>query len=187
MPISPKKSKRTSSTTKSLLCLLVASMLLSCHASRSGVGSRPKPDFHELAKAGIRLGFDIEIDDNWPLLVESSRWLSVPYKFGGNNEQGVDCSGLNCAIYQRVFQKRLHRNSREQYEKDCHHVSRRHLQQGDLVFFAPDGKKKNINHTGIFLKNDLFLHASSSRGVIVSSLDNRYYQRIWVGGGRVKD
>ena len=110
----------------------------------------------------------------------------MSYQYAGNTKSGVDCSGLNCAIYKKVYRIQLHRNSKQQYEKDCHSVSLSKLQSGDLVFFAPDAKKKNINHTGIYLKDSKFVHASSSKGVVVNSLNENYYQKRFVAGGRVK-
>ena len=99
---------------------------------------------------------------------------------------GTDCSGLTCSIYRNVYGIKLQRNSKKQYEKNCHHVSRKQLQPGDLVFFGSGGRASNISHTGVYLKRDLFIHASSSRGVMVSSLDDRYWKQRWVGGGRVR-
>ncbi|WP_286076278.1 C40 family peptidase, partial [Parabacteroides goldsteinii] len=61
------------------------------------------------------------------------------------------------------------------------------LQEGDLVFFKTGGgKKKTPNHVGIYLKNGKFIHTSTSRGVMVSSLSEPYYTRSWITGGRVK-
>ena len=66
-------------------------------------------------------------------------------------------------------------------------VSRSKLQEGDLVFFRTgSGKKKVPNHVGIYLKNGKFIHTSTSKGVMVSSLSEPYYTRTWITGGRVK-
>jgi cell wall-associated NlpC family hydrolase len=71
---------------------------------------------------------------------------------------------------------------------DCRSVNRSSLSSGDLVFFATSGKKTagNINHVGIYLKNNKFIHASSSRGVVVDDLSSSYYVQNWVSGGKVK-
>jgi len=167
-----------------ILSLATAFGLTSCGTSRSA--SAANAEMRELARAGLRLGFDIDEDDNWPLMIEASKWLGTPYRLGGNTRRGVDCSGLSCALYAKVFRVKLHRNSREQYEQDCRSVGRGHLESGDLLFFAPNGKKKSINHVGVFLKGDRFVHASGSRGVRVSSLDEPYFQRTLAACGRVK-
>ena len=166
-----------------MACFLLSSCRSSRNMSKNGVGGI---DFRQLARAGLALGFDIDEMDDWPLMIESAQWLGVPYKYAGNTKNGVDCSGLNCEVYKKVYRIQLHRNSKQQYEKDCHSVSLKKLQSGDLVFFAPDAKKKNINHTGIYLKDSKFIHASSSKGVVVSSLMENYYSQRFVAGGRVK-
>jgi len=164
---------------------LLVVMLSSCHTVRSPYRD---VDMRELARAGLALGFDIEEYDNWPLMIESSKWLGVPYKYGGNNQRGIDCSGLTVAIFKNVYNKQLHRRSVEQYEHDCKKVSRTGLVAGDLVFFSTSSSKSvsSINHVGIYLKNNLFIHSSSSRGVVVDNLNSKYYVDHWVTGGRVK-
>ena len=166
--------------------LAVAVLLTSCHSSKQFMYNGT--DVRELVRAGNALGFDIELHDNWPLMLEASSWIGTPYQYGGNSRGGIDCSGLNVAIYKAVFNHQLSRNSRQQFEADCKSVKKSHLQQGDLLFFAIADKvnASNINHTGIYLKNGLFLHASTSRGVVVDNLEAAYYKKYWVAGGRVK-
>lgn len=65
-------------------------------------------------------------------------------------------------------------------------MSKRKLQEGDLVFFHDGRRKKTANHVGIYLKDGKFIHASSSAGVIVSRLEEPYYRKCWMQGGRVK-
>ncbi|MCM1345590.1 MAG: NlpC/P60 family protein [Bacteroides sp.] len=166
-----------------LVLVTVVALTFSCHSSRYSARS---VDYRQLARAGLRLGFDIEPKDNWQLLVESASWVGVPYRSGGNDRRGVDCSGLNIAIYNNVYGKKLSRKSLDQKEKDCKRVSRSELRSGDLVFFSTSNSKKKVGHTGIYLKDGKFVHASSSRGVIVSSLDETYYRKHWICGGRVR-
>lgn len=170
----------------SLLTVVCTILFSSCHSSRSVYYKNQ--DMRELARAGLALGFDIEVDDEWALMVESAKWLGTPYRYGGNTRSGVDCSGLTTQIYKTVYGKSLHRKSVEQYEFDCRKVRRAKLKGGDLVFFVTSGKvkSKNINHVGIYLKDDMFIHASSSRGVVVDNLNSKYYVDRWVGGGKVK-
>ena len=144
----------------------------------------PRYDYQELAKASVRLGIDIEMKDNHALYVESSNWLGVPYRSGGTTKRGVDCSGLTSNIYKKVYRKDLERNSEDQRKKDCRKVKKGKLREGDLVFFHNGRKKKKATHVGIYLKDQKFIHASTSQGVIVSTLEEEYWKKHWLSGGR---
>lgn len=146
----------------------------------------PHYDFRELARASIRLNMDIDRSDNQRLYLESARWIGTPYLTGGNGHKGIDCSGLTGSIYRKVYGKHLNRNSDEQRRLNCRKIARHKLREGDLVFFH-DGKHRRVaSHVGIYLKNNRFIHASTSRGVIVSSLNEPYYRKTWMQAGRVK-
>ena len=77
-------------------------------------------------------------------------------------------------------------NSDAQRTEDCRKVSKRQLKEGDLVFFHNGRRKRVANHVGIYLKDGKFVHASTSSGVIVSRLEEPYYRKCWMQGGRVK-
>lgn len=94
--------------------------------------------------------------------------------------------GFVWQVYRRVYGKNLERSSDDQAKKDVHKVGKGGLKPGDLVFFRTSQKSKKIDHVGIFLKDGYFVHASTSKGVIVSSLNEDYYKRTWQKGGRVK-
>lgn len=160
-------------------CLSV--ILASCGSSK--ILYNPK----EVTDLSRKLGVDIRNDDvNMPLFAEASLWLGVKYRYAGHSRKGVDCSGLTSIIYANVYSIKLSRSSADQ-AKDVKEIPRSRLQTGDLVFFATNSKnKKRINHVGIYLKDDKFIHASTSRGVIVSSLNEDYYKRTWRKAGKVK-
>ena len=168
--------------------VLTMFVFVSCSTHRHTVMYHGQ-DMGELVRAASRLGFAIEEDDDWALMIEASTWMGVPYRYGGDTRAGVDCSGLTCAIYEKVYGKRLHRRSIEQYQQDTKHRKLSKLRQGDLVFFSTSSgttpSADNINHTGIYLRDGKFIHASSSRGVVIDNLSTAYYARCWVGGGRV--
>jgi len=161
--------------------IFIALAMGSCKSSRS---SLKDIDFKALAKAGIKLGFDIDFNDNHRLMTTSADWIGVPYKYGGNTRSGIDCSGLVKQIYKQVYGINLSRISRDQLKDNCRRISKNSLRQGDLVFFAPEGSDVP-NHVGIYLKNGAFIHSSSKRGVIVSYLNEKYYSRHWLTGGAV--
>lgn len=160
--------------------IIVAVSLSSCRTSS------PSYNYRELAKAAVKLGIDIDMTDNHHLYVEASQWIGVPYHTGGDTKRGTDCSGLTSQIYKKVYKTKLSRSSEEQKDKDTHRVAKRNLREGDLVFFSSPRSRKKVAHVGIYLKNNKFIHASTSKGVIVSRLNEDYYTRYWLTGGRVK-
>lgn len=133
------------------------------------------------------LGLNKERKDNFALYKEAAAWLHVPHVEGGTSHNGIDCSFLVFTIYKTVYNKTLERNSAAILKKNCKRINRKKLKEGDLVFFNTSGKSKlHVNHVGIYLKDHKFLHASTSKGVIVSDLDEIFYQKAWICGGSVK-
>lgn len=133
-----------------------------------------------------KLGFNIHHKDDIPLYTEAAKWLGTPYKYGGTTRKGVDCSGLTGQIYRNVYQITLDRTVKDIEKNNCRRISRHTLQPGDLVFFNTSKKKKGTNHVGIFLKHDYFIHASTSRGVVIDNLRDSYYKGHWSNAGKVK-
>lgn len=147
--------------------------------------SAPRLNYKALAQASVRLGVDIELEDNHKLYINAAEWIGTPYRAGGDNKRGTDCSGLVSQLYKKVYHTRLSRSTDGQL-KESHKVSRRNLCEGDLVFFTSRSSRKKVAHVGIYLKNGKFIHASTSQGVIVSDLKEQYYTRHWLCGGRIK-
>jgi len=110
-------------------------------------------------------------------------WMGVRYKLGGNSKTGIDCSAFVQRMFETVFCMDLLRTAREQFANAHLIRSMDSLSEGDLVFFKI--KTTRISHVGVYLANRRFVHASSSQGVTISSLDERYWQRYYTGGGRV--
>ena len=117
------------------------------------------------------------------IVAEARSWIGTPYRYGGESRAGTDCSGMVMKVYRDVAGIRLPRNSAKQGEY-CRRIKRSELLLGDLVFFS-SRKGKGINHVGIYIGNGCFVHASTSRGVIVSDLDQEYYSRTYHSSGRV--
>ena len=132
-----------------------------------------------------RLGFPIDGDDDLALLNEVASWVGVPYRHAHHDKSGTDCSGLSYAIFKNLYNKNLDRTSDGQFYKNCTKVTKSKMRQGDLVFFAINNSNI-ISHVGIYLKYGKFIHASSVRGVVISSLEDDYYKKYFFAAGRVK-
>lgn len=109
------------------------------------------------------------------LLDEHQRWVGTPYVLGGTTHHGIDCSALMQHVFGEAFSLQLPRTTEEQVQEGSR-VNRSDLKAGDLVFFRPPGP---YNHVGVYVGDGYFLHASSSRGVKLSRLDNVYWKRYY--------
>lgn len=110
-----------------------------------------------------------------------SNWYGTPYKFGGQSQQGVDCSGFTNILYREIYNVQLPRSSKD-IAVNIKRKYTKNLKEGDLVFFS-FGKSKEINHVGIYLHNNKFVHASTSKGVIISDLTEPWYGNYLVKCG----
>lgn len=165
-----------------ILYITLAVFLLSaCSSSKKMAGKSKQAD-----RLSSELGFKVHKKDDLRLYSEAASWLGVPYRYGGNNQSGIDCSGLVVQIYQDIYRITLQRTVTDMADKNCRKVTKNELKPGDLVFFNTSKSKKGINHVGLFLKDQYFIHASTSKGVIISSIREKYYHKTWKKGGRVK-
>ena len=115
------------------------------------------------------------------LISTAMQYIGTPYVFGGNSlHYGIDCSAFTQQIYGAVGIK-LPRTADYQYEVGTP-ISRTELLPGDEVFFTT--YTYGASHCGIYLGDDKFIHASSSRGVTISSLNDRYYSTHYIGARR---
>ncbi len=116
-----------------------------------------------------------------------SKWLNVPYLYGGEDRNGIDCSAITQKIFNDVYNIELPRTSDEMFWSD--NVNRfkkkRFLKEGDLVFFRID-KEKTISHVGIYLQNNKFFSSNVSAGVQIADLNSPYWAERYVASGRIK-
>lgn len=118
------------------------------------------------------------------LISTAKKYLGTPYRYGGTTSSGFDCSGFTQKVFGEVGIS-IPRTSSEQYNKG-YAVSKSQLQVGDLVFFNTSGN--GVSHLGIFIGDNQFIHASSSKGVMISSIyDPYYWGSKYVGAKRVAD
>lgn len=158
--------------------LLIGALVLSaCHAKKAVLKGEPgeivQPQASIADKYAQIMGVNKDDITNGRLYNFVELWTGVPYKFGGLDKDGVDCSGLAFLLEKEVYGITLPRITWQQvavikrkYENE--------LKEGDLVFFDFDGKQ--FSHVGIYLQNGYIVHASSTKGVIIVPLHGAIYK-----------
>lgn len=109
-------------------------------------------------------------------------YLGTPYRKKGTSRLGIDCSGLVVEVYRRYSGINLPHDTKRLY-KLVKKIKKKNLLYGDLVFFSFESRE--ISHVGIYIGEGEFVHASESQGVIISSLDEEYYSKSYLGARRV--
>ncbi|RRD39054.1 glycoside hydrolase [Leptotrichia sp. OH3620_COT-345] len=115
------------------------------------------------------------------LLKSFNNWKGTKYVWGGDSSRGMDCSALTRRVYREVFGYELPRVSTDQV-KVGKKVSVNNLKPGDILFFKPENR---VNHTAVYLGNSLFINASTSKGVVLSSLESSYWGKYFKYAVRV--
>ena len=179
-----------------LYCFLLGA-LVACRSTRNTrpAASVPPPPTHNPAMAPTisdetvnfsteysrRLGVPVPAMANQLLISTIADWIGVPYRYGGNDKNGVDCSGFINNVYPIVYSLQVPRIAAQMHARS-QPVKTSELKEGDLVFFkinTPD-----VGHAGILLFDDYFVHATKSRGVMISRLQEAYWKKYFIGGGR---
>jgi len=114
----------------------------------------------------------------------ASEWLGAKYVYGAASKTKTDCSGFVMQVFKGYYNIALDHSASSMY-KDSRgsSVSRGSLKEGDLVFFGSFWK---IDHVGIYLSGERFIHASTSKGVMISPMNDKYWSPKYQGGRRFK-
>ncbi|MBL7927639.1 MAG: C40 family peptidase [Bacteroidia bacterium] len=110
-------------------------------------------------------------------------WLGTKYRLAGSNEDGIDCSRFAITIYNYAFGQNIDGTADELY-RSCTITKMFTAAQGDLIFFKLG--RKRVSHVGIYLGDNKFAHASSSKGIIISDVNEPYWKNRFAGFGVIK-
>jgi murein DD-endopeptidase / murein LD-carboxypeptidase len=145
------------------------------------------PEKKTITKYAAYLKIDPDSLTNITLYTFIDKWMKTPYKYGGNDENGIDCSGFIQRLLGDVYNIQVPRTSAQQFftknVEPFHDNS--YFSEGDLVFFCTVPGNP-ISHVGMYLRNRYFINASTSSGVSLASLDDPYWKKRFVAAGRVK-
>ncbi|MEA3491708.1 MAG: LysM peptidoglycan-binding domain-containing C40 family peptidase [Campylobacterota bacterium] len=127
------------------------------------------------------------INSAGPAIKEAQKHLGKKYVWGANGPKTFDCSGFTCYISNKNG-IRLPRTSVRQAEVGKR-VTKSKLKAGDLIFFDTSKTRKGVvNHVGIYIGNNKFIHASSGANkVVISSLNQGFYRQRFMWGRRISN
>jgi hypothetical protein len=134
-------------------------------------------------KYAVLMDVEVERINNRKLIEYINQWWGVPYRIGGAAMSGIDCSAFMQVLASEAYGLKLPRTSREQ-ANHCMEISKSELREGDFVFF---NSGRGISHVGLYLSNNKFVHASTSAGVVISDLNELYWNRRFTKAGRVSN
>lgn len=165
-----------------LILLSAVLLVTSCKSKKAVLKGSPgevvKPQDFIADKYAVIMDVKKSDIQNGRLYNFIEEWTGTPYRFGGLDKNGIDCSGLAYLLEQQVYGVNIPRMTSQQINV----IKRKYedeLQEGDLVFFDFDGKK--FSHVGVYLQNGYVVHASTRRGVIIVQLRDpsmyRYFSR----------
>jgi cell wall-associated NlpC family hydrolase len=175
-----------------VILFLSIAMLWACskniYQSENSNATVTKTDNRDLKKF-MEQGFEKPLNTSRTsaneIIKTAQNFLGVPHCMGGTTSKCMDCSGLLFTTF-KTHGVEFARSSEEQARYGKYIGDRSQLKRGDLVFFVRSYKtNKYITHSGIYLGNNEFIHASSSQGVTVTSLSNSWWSERFIFGTRV--
>jgi len=168
-----------------LICIIsVQCKSVSKSSKNKDLKAKENSDLVFYEKYSKIFGYILEKNEEKAFIEMVDTWLGVPYKYGGCSKEGTDCSCFVSAFYKDFFKINLPRKSEDMY-KQTEQIEINNLQWGDLVFFKI--KSDKISHVGIYISSKHFIHATTSKGVMINSLDENYYKNYFYKAGRVKN
>lgn len=136
-----------------------------------------------LDEKNSEINHSVKLTAREKIMMEIVKYLNTPYQYGGNDSNGIDCSAFTKNVFENSISFSLPRTASEQYKKGKNVANKNQLKFGDLLFFNTT-QNSYPGHVGIFLGDNLFAHASFSKGVTVSSLKSTYFNSRYIGAKR---
>ncbi|MGB3591250.1 MAG: C40 family peptidase [Nonlabens sp.] len=154
-------------------------LLTSCGGGRKIASSRKQTTVKKTESNQINSKNDV--------VQEALKFKGTRYKYGGNSRKGMDCSGLIYQSYNAVGVK-VPRTTGSLY-KAAKNIKLDQVVEGDLLFFGTGKNNKKVNHVGMVVQvtpaEIIFIHSTTSRGVITSSINEPYWLKAYIGAGRL--
>ncbi|MBC7721942.1 MAG: C40 family peptidase [Pedobacter sp.] len=145
-------------------------------------GNIEKADWLQF-KYAIVMDAAVETLTNIDLFKKVDEWWGTKYCMGGSTKTCIDCSAFSLMVMKDVYGVNLPRTAQEQYNQS-EHIGLEDLKEGDLVFFHTNGRE--VSHVGIYVANNKFLQASTSGGVTITDMNDKYWLPRFKGAGRVR-
>ncbi|MGM0520112.1 MAG: NlpC/P60 family protein [Campylobacterota bacterium] len=162
----------------SLICLFFITACSNKNSTKKFISSYKELDNLPFPSASLK---NTLLKTNNQLKGFYNEWRGVRYKWGGDSKSGIDCSAFVQKAYKNSFDLNIPRTTRYQH-KVGKYINKSSLRLGDLLFFKTG---QDSRHVGIYLDNGKFMHASTSKGVIISSLNNSYFKKHYWKAKRV--
>jgi lipoprotein Spr len=172
-----------------VLALLLAVSMVGCHSSKNSqktgtavenVSGRDdktsKASKHDATPTAVANA----------LVQEARTWIGTPYKWGGHDHTGADCSGFLMEVYKAAVDVDIPRTTKDQRDQ-CLYVDKDNISIGDIIFFTSNNSGGKIAHVGMYVGDGRMIHASSSRGVVEDNLNLNYYVTHFQSIGRVPE
>mgnify|MGYP000362629696 CR=1 FL=1 len=155
------------------VCFTVAILLVGCGTLQEKNTDVSTPNTHKTYKPAYDKAIDTFSGDIKSMLyTQYDKWRGVRYRLGGSSKHGIDCSAFVQVTFKAKLGVNLPRTTSLQ-SRLGKEIKKSELQAGDLVFFRTGSTSR---HVGIYIEENRFLHASQSRGVTISKLDNVYWK-----------
>lgn len=161
---------------KKLLLVMVACCILTACGSKKYTARSPST-----AAAAAEAMANLKNKSLYNFITD---WAGVRYKLGGLDKSGIDCSGFALLLKKKIYGEELPRRSRDQ-AAIVENKNFGQLKEGDLIFFSFGGN--DVDHVGVYLNENFFVHASTNRGVVVDDINIAVYQKAFVKAGPVKE